>query len=85
MTTWHNVYLTDKTGKKFWNETVCSSGTMSAIRNLTRHLEAIKSNDKVYSKIDIDSQSAMLMLDDGPYQSIDDILDDDALLSELMN
>lgn len=85
MSDWHNVYITDKTGNKFWNETVCPSGTMSAIRNLTRHLEAIKANNPAYAKVGIDSASAVLMLDGEPYQSIDDILDDDDLLAELLS
>lgn len=81
---WHNVYITDKTGKKFFNCDASPMSTMSEIRNLTRHLDAIKCNDKAYANVGIDSASAVLMLDGEPYQTIKDILDDD-LLAELMS
>lgn len=80
--TWHNVYITDKTGQKFFNTNASPMSTMSEIRNLTRHLEAIKANVKGYGFVD--SASAMLMLDGEPYGMINDILDDD-LLAELFD
>ena len=84
MSNWHNVYITDKTGKKFFNIDASPMATMSEIRNLTRHLDGIKANNPAYTKVGIDSASAMLMLDGEPYQAIDDILDDDDLLAELL-
>ena len=83
MNDWHNVYITDKTGQKFFNTNASPMSTMSEIRNLTRHLEAIKANAKGYEFVD--SASAMLMLDGEPYGMIDDILDDDSLLAELFD
>ena len=80
MNDWHNVYITDKTGQKFFTTNANPMSAMSEIRNLTRHLEAIKANSKGYEFVD--STSAMLMLDGEPYGMIDDILDDD-LLAEL--
>lgn len=82
MNDWHNVYITDRTGKKFFNTQASPMSTMSEIRNLTRNMEAVKAGSKGYGFID--KQSARLMLDDEPYQSMDDILDDDALLGELL-
>ena len=83
MNDWHNIYITDKTGKKFFNTTASPMSTMSEIKNITRHLEGIKSGNKLYTKVGVDSSTAVLMLDDSPYQTMDDILDDD-LLAELL-
>jgi len=84
MDNWHNIYITDCTGKKFFNTNASPMSTMSEIRNLKRHLDAIKSGDKAYSKVSVDKDTAILMLDGTPYQSMDDILDD-ALLNDLMS
>jgi len=81
---WHNIYITDCTGKKFFSTNASPMSTMSEIRNLKRHLEAIKSGKLAYARVGIDKDSAVLMLDDTPYQSMDDILDDD-LLNDLMS
>lgn len=83
MNNWHNVYITDKTGKKFFNTSASPMSTMSEIRNLTRHLEAIKLGDESYARIGIDQATARLMLDGEPWQSMDQILDDE-LLEELL-
>lgn len=83
MNDWHNVYITDKTGQKFFNTNASPMSTISEIRNLTRHLESIKANAKGYEFVD--SASATLMLDGEPYGMIDDILDDDRLLAELFD
>ena len=81
--TWHNLHITDKTGKKFFNTDASPMSTMSEIRNLQRHLEAIKANAKGYEFVD--SASATLMLDREPYGTMMyDILDDD-LLAELLD
>ena len=81
--TWHNLHITDKTGKKFFNTDASPMSTMSEIRNLQRHVEAIKANAKGYEFVD--SASATLMLDGEPYGTMmDDILDDD-LLAELLD
>ncbi len=83
MTTWHNVYITDNTGKKFFN-THAALGVVSEIKNLTRHMEAIKANAKGYDFID--KESAQLMLDDVPYGvQVSDVSLDDILLDELFN
>lgn len=84
MNDWHNIYITDKTGKKFFNTTASPMSTMSEIKNITRHLEGIKSGNKLYAKIGADPHTAVLMLDDSLYQTMDDILDDD-LLNELLS
>lgn len=83
MNGWHSIYITDCTGSKFFNTQASPMSTASEIKNLKRHLEAIKAGDKSYAKVGIDKKTATLMLDDTPYQTIDDILDDD-LLAELL-
>ena len=83
MNNWHNVYITDKTGNKFFNTSASPMSTMSEIRNLTRHLEAIKAGNAAYVKVGIDQATAKLMLDGEPWQSMDQILDDE-LLAELL-
>jgi uncharacterized protein YqgV (UPF0045/DUF77 family) len=85
MNDWHNIYITDKTGKKFFNTSASPMSTMSEIRHLTRHLEAIKAGNAAYAKVGIDQATAKLMLDDEPYQSMEEILDDDDLLAELFD
>lgn len=81
MNEWHNIYITDVSGKKFFNTQASPMSTMSEIRNLSRHIDAIKAGAKGYEFID--KTTAKLMLDGEPWQSMDDILDDD-LLAELM-
>ena len=83
MNEWHNIHITDKTGQKFFNTEASSMSTMSEIRNLSRHLEQIKAKNPHYANVKIDAETAVLMLDGSPYQSIDNILDDD-LLNELL-
>ena len=57
--------------------------TMSEIRNLTRHLEAVKAGSAAYANVGIDQATAKLMLDGEQWQSMDQILDDE-LLEELL-
>ena len=85
---WSNVYITDKSGKKFWNTMVDPTGVMSEVRNLTRHLEAIKANHHSHQKVGVDKGSVKLMIDGNEYLSMDDIMNeisDDDLLAELMD
>jgi hypothetical protein len=87
MDNWHNIYITDCTGKKFFNTSASPMSTMSEIRNLKRHLDAIKAGKLAYVNVGVDKDTAVLMLDGTPYhgasQSMGDILDDD-LLNDLM-
>lgn len=80
---WHSIYITDKSGKKFFNTTASPMSTPSEIRNLQRHLVAIKANDKGYTNVQCDPFTAVLMLDGSPYMSLDNLLSDDDLLSLL--
>lgn len=80
MNTWHNVYITDKTGKKFFNVNASPMSTMSEIKNLTHHINAIKSGSDQYQFID--KESVQLMLDGIPYGA-ESNLSDDEILNEL--
>lgn len=79
MKDWHIIYITDKTGVKFFKTTASPMSTMSEIRNLSRHLEAIKAKHPSWAMVGIDASTAVLMLDGEPWLSLDDILDDDLL------
>lgn len=82
MTTWHTIYITDVTGKKFFNIQASPMSTASEIKNISRRLEAIKTGSKAYANVGIDKASAVLMLDGIPYMSVNDICDDE-LFNEL--
>jgi hypothetical protein len=82
MNSWHSIHIADKTGKKFFKTEASPMSTASEIRNLQRHVDAIKANAKGYEFVD--SASVVLMLDGVPYGALDDILmSDDELLVEL--
>lgn len=84
---WHTLYITDKSGKAMFKTTASPLSTMSEIRNLSRHIEAIKIKAKGYEFAD--AETAVLMLDGVVYKgenvqaSLDDILSDDELLAML--
>lgn len=53
-----NLYITDNTGKKFWN-TSCGAGYSSGEEhNLRGHLARIKEGHKAYAKCGVDRESA---------------------------
>lgn len=87
MTTWHNIYITDRTGAKFFNTNASAMGTDGEIRTLERHLEGIKSGGALYRNIDVDAGTAVLMLDGFEYgntqsSALDDIFDELDVLEE---
>jgi len=52
------LYLTDSTGKRFW-ETHCGTGYSSGEENnLKRHLAMIKAGHKAYANVAIERESA---------------------------
>ena len=82
-----NLYITDKTGRKRWN-THCGYGFHEGEqRNLQRHLDNLKARHPAYAKVDIDLESAKLVLEvDGTvlYDSSDRFtVADQQLLDEL--
>jgi hypothetical protein len=56
-----SLYLTDKTGKRFWN-TSCGEGYSSGEEhNLRGHLARIKSGHKAYANCGIDRETAQFV------------------------
>lgn len=82
MNDWHNIYITDKSGDKFFNTDASPMATASEIKNLTRHLDKIKASVKGYEFAD--SDSAILILDGTRYHTADEISAED-ILSELFS
>lgn len=69
------LYISDKTGKKFWN-TVCSTEFKAPeIRNLERHLCQAKNHPVVYSFLDYDTARI--------YENGQPMMTDDELLADL--
>jgi hypothetical protein len=82
---WHNLYITDKTGKKYWSTTCEPYALTSEINNLTRHLDNIAKGSDAYSFVD--ASSAVLVVDGQVYSYAQDTtentMSDDDLLNEL--
>lgn len=76
------IYITDKTGKRFWNTNVTDEWSQGERKNLNRHLAAILAGNKAYAKVGIDRATARIV-DDSVDVEIDTMSDDD-LLAELM-
>lgn len=67
------MYLTDKTGKRFWN-TICGFGYSSGEEhNLKAHLARIKAGHKAYAKCEIDRESARFVYEGPPVPTADEI------------
>lgn len=80
MSQWHNICITDKTGKKFFPCEASPMATMSEIRNLQLHISTAKIRPDQYKFLDV--ASAMILLDGLPYGEPCEI-DADQLLAEL--
>lgn len=82
MNEWHNICITDKSGKEMFKCTASPMSTMSEIRNLKRRIEQAKANPKHYAFMDV--ATAVIMLDGTVYsEHSTDNFDADALLAEL--
>lgn len=60
MSDWSNVYLTDKSGKKFFNTVASPMSTESEVRNLKRQLENAKMYPDMYKFLDISTAKVMV-------------------------
>lgn len=74
---WHNIYITDKSGRKMWNTTASPMSTMSEIKNMQRHLTAAAKHPEHYRNLDL--ATAVIMLDGEPYENPFTMSDDDLL------
>lgn len=79
--TWHNIHITDRTGKEHFKTLASPMSTMSEIRNLQRHIEQARQNPQAYKFLDV--ATAVIMLDGLPYGAPVSDIDADALLAEL--
>ncbi len=76
---WHDVCITDKTDKKFFNTIASPMSTASEIKNLKRHLQQAKIVPHRYKFLDV--ESAVILLDGTPYDTpVDDL---DKMMKEL--
>jgi hypothetical protein len=75
--TWHNVHITDKSGRKMWNTMASPMSTPSEIRNLKRHLEAAAKHPEMYPSLDL--ATAAIAVDGEPLVE----MSDNELLAEL--
>lgn len=84
MNDWHNIHITDKSGKEMFKTTASPMSTLSEIKNLKQHIDAAKANPTAYSFLD--TATAVIVLDGEVYSeqvstlSADDI---DNMLAEL--
>jgi hypothetical protein len=81
MSDWHNISITDKSGKEFFKVVASPMATHSEIKNLQRHLDQAQRSPKAYSFLDV--ATAHILLDGAPYGVQTEELDADALLAEL--
>lgn len=79
MDNWHEIYITDKSGKRFWNTHASSWGRQSEINNLKNHLKQAKEHPEMYRFLDI--ETARIVVDGERLQTLDDI--DLSLLDDL--
>jgi hypothetical protein len=56
-----HIYLTDKTGAKFWNTDVTAGFAQGERANLQRHLAAIKAGHPAYELVGIDRETARIV------------------------
>jgi hypothetical protein len=83
--TWNNVYITDISGKKFFDTIASPLSTMSEIKNLTKHMDNAKKYPLSYKFLNTDTMQ--LMLNGEPYIKTSTgvfLQSDDELLKELM-
>lgn len=83
MTTWHNICISDKNGQKLFKNNCSEMSLGGQIRELQRHLEGIKNWHESYTGLDIDVETAFVMVDGVRLQTMDEIFDE--LEKELMS
>lgn len=78
------VYITDKTGKKFFN-TLCSTAyAMSEVRNLNKKLDEAKQYPQIYKFLDIETAKVICDGECGDYlPKVDFNMSDEELLKSL--
>jgi len=79
---WTELKITDKTGKVGWKTTASPMSLNSEVKNLMRHVKAIRAKNPAYSNAGFDAESVCLKIDGNTYE--ENLSDSDlALLDEL--
>jgi hypothetical protein len=77
------IFITDKTGQRFWNTNVAAGFAQGERKNLSRHLAMIKSRHPSYAKCGIDAETARLVEEPDANDTAPDMSDEE-LLAELL-
>jgi hypothetical protein len=79
---WTELQITDKTGKVGWKTEASPMSVNSEVKNLMRHVEAIRAKNPAYANAGFDAESVCLQIDGSTYE--ENLSDSDlALLDEL--
>ena len=78
------IFITDKTGKRFWNTNVSVGFAQGERKNLARHLSMIKANNPSYARIGIDIDTVKIVEEVDESEITNNISDDD-LLNQLFS
>ena len=65
---WTELQITDKTGKVGWKTVAEAMAVNSELKNLMRHVKAIRAKHPAYSKAGFDAESVCLQLDGETYE-----------------
>lgn len=57
---WNNIYISDKSGKRFFNTTASPCATISEITNLKNHIRLAKKYPQHYGFLDADTAEVFL-------------------------
>jgi hypothetical protein len=68
------LYITDKTGKKFWNTSVSVEWSQGERNNLNRHLQAIKNGNRNYAFVDAATAAIVEETDECQMMTDDELL-----------
>ena len=64
---WTELQITDKTGKAGWKTAASHMSVNSEIKNLMRHVEAIRAKNPAYANAGFDAESVCLQIDGETY------------------
>ena len=79
---WTELQITDKTGKIGWLTAASPMSVQSEVKNLMRHVKAIRAKHPAYSNTGFDAESVCLQIDGETYEETLSELDL-ALLADL--
>ena len=77
-----HIYITDRTGRKFWNTRVAAGFAAGERNNLARHLAMIQARRPAYDKCGVHPTSAHIVEEMEDHEKIEQ-MSDDVLLQEL--